>query len=92
MTTPQAMNRDTIFAEIKKIFVETFELDEADIKLEATLMEDLDLDSIDAIDMVVRLQDFTGTRVPEEELKKLRTVEDIVDLVEAALSQSAAQS
>lgn len=79
------MTREQIFAEIQKIFVETFELDPGVIKPEARLIDDLDLDSIDAIDMVVRLQDFTGQRVPEDELKTLRTINDVIDLVVRSL-------
>lgn len=76
------MVRQEILAKVRDIMVEMFELDPAGITPEAKLMEDLDLDSIDAIDMVVKLQELTGERVAEEQLKQIRTVGDIVDLVE----------
>ncbi len=79
------MTREEIFERVQKVMVDMFELDPDDVTLEARLMDDLDLDSIDAIDMVVTLQELTGTRVEEELLKKIRTVKDIVDLVEAQL-------
>ena len=63
-----------------------FELDAETVTLQAHLMDDLDRDSIDAIDMVVKLQEITGKRVDEERLKQIRTVEHIVDLVEAQLA------
>ena len=53
---------------------------------EALLYQDLDLDSIDAIDMVVYLQDWTGREVPEEALRAVRTVDDVVSMVETHLA------
>ncbi len=52
---------------------------------------DLDLDSIDAIDLVVKLQEWTGRRVPEETLRAVRTVDDVVTMIEAHLAEAAAQ-
>ncbi|MEG9083322.1 acyl carrier protein, partial [Escherichia coli] len=48
----------------------------------ARLYEDLDLDSIDAVDMVVNLQKKTGHKIKPETFKAVRTVQDIVDVVE----------
>ena len=74
-----------IFAELKTILTEELEIAEADIKLEANLFEDLDLDSIDAVDIAVRMQKFTDKKLPPEEFKKIRTVNDIVEAVYALL-------
>ena len=82
------MTRQEILEKVQEIMVEMFELDPADVTLQAHLMNDLDLDSIDAIDMVVKLQDLTGERVDEERLKQIRTVEHIVDLVQAQLDSA----
>ena len=49
------------------------------------LFEDLDLDSIDAVDLVVKLQDLTGRKFKPEEFKSVRTVGDILDRVQALL-------
>lgn len=73
--------KEDIFAELKNILIELFETDEADITLGATLYEDLDLDSIDAIDMVVKLQELTGKKIKPEEFKNARIVQDVVDAV-----------
>ena len=80
------MTRDEITQRIVETMSETFDLPAGDITLEADLFEDLDLDSIDAIDMAVQLQDLAGQRVPEEALRSLRTVKDVVDLVEGLLN------
>jgi acyl carrier protein len=68
------------------MMTELFGIDAAQVVPQAHLIDDLDLDSIDAIDMVVRLQEVTGRRVAEEELRSLRTVGDIVALVQAYMN------
>jgi acyl carrier protein len=80
------MTRQEILDKVREMMIEMFELDAETVTLQAHLMDDLDLDSIDAIDMVVKLQEITGKRVDEERLKQIRTVEHIVDLVEAQLA------
>ncbi len=80
------MTRAEIQQQITKILVETFEVDADEVKLETNLYEDLDLDSIDAIDMFVELSQFTGRRVDPEVARKLRTVDDIIGLVESELA------
>lgn len=80
------MTRDEIFDRVRSMLVETFEIDADDVALDARLVDDLDLDSIDAIDMVVHLQGITGRRVEEEVLRQIRTVRDVVDMVEAQLA------
>jgi acyl carrier protein len=85
------MSKQEILAQVRSAMAELFELEPAAIALEAHLIDDLDLDSIDAIDMAARLQQLTGRRVPEEALKSLRTVADVVDLVHDQLSACAAE-
>ena len=86
------MTREQILKQLQDMMVEMFELDADDVTPEAHLMDDLDLDSIDAIDMVVKLQELSGHRVDEDTLKKIRTVKDIVDLVESQLAAAPAES
>ena len=73
--------REEILAEIKTIMVEMFEIDEKAIVLEARLYEDLDFDSIDAVDMMVTLKETTGKAVKPEDFKSARTIGDVVDAV-----------
>jgi acyl carrier protein len=56
-----------------------FELDAAKITLDAHLYNDLDIDSIDAVDLAVRLKQLTGKRLQPDVFKKVRTVGDVVD-------------
>ena len=77
--------RDEIFNELKNILVNDFEIDENKILPEANLFEDLEFDSIDAVDLAVRLQDFTKQKISPENFKQIRTVNDVVDAVESLL-------
>jgi acyl carrier protein len=85
MDNIMAMSNEAIFGELKKILVESFETPEAQITLEANLYEDLDLDSIDAVDLAVKLQTLTGKRIKADDFKAVRTVADVVRAVRALL-------
>lgn len=76
------MNKSEIFATLRDTMVDLFELDEAEIQPAANLFEDLDLDSIDAVDLAVKITEITGKRVNPEDFKKVRTVQDLVDTAE----------
>lgn len=76
------MNKHEIYQEITDLLVKLFELDADDIKPESRLYEDLDLDSIDAVDMVVHLQKRIGRKIKPEIFKSVRTVQDVVDAVD----------
>ena len=83
------MSKDEIFAQIQKEMSTMFELDESSIRADSRVFEDLELDSIDAIDLVAKLQSITGRRMAPDAMQKVRTVGDIVDLVGAELQASA---
>jgi len=68
---------------LQKVLAEEFDLNESDIVPEARLFEDLDLDSIDAVDLIVRLKELTGKKVPPEQFKSVRTVADIVAVIDS---------
>ncbi|MGL5599546.1 MAG: acyl carrier protein [Silvania sp.] len=84
MTTEQ----DAIYQEVTSLLINLFELSPQDITPEARLYEDLDLDSIDAVDMVVNLQKKTGIKIKPETFKSVRTVQDVVDAVEQLLREA----
>jgi len=79
-------NREEILIAIKTIMVEMFEIDEEAIMPEARLYEDLDFDSIDAVDMMVRLREMTGKSVKPENFKAARTIDDVVEAVYSMLN------
>jgi acyl carrier protein len=75
-----------ILAEIQSVFKELFQLDPAQVKPEARLIEDLDLDSLDAIDLAVRLEESSGIHFDEDKLRSLRTVEDVIVTIQELAS------
>lgn len=74
-------SKDEIYNYLCDTLCDEFETDRTLIMPDANLFEELDLDSIDAVDLAVRLQKFTDKRISPEEFKKIRTVSDVVDTV-----------
>jgi acyl carrier protein len=75
------MNSDEIYKLVKNYLVNDFEIAEDKILPEANLFEDLGLDSIDALDMIATLESEYNLKIDEEELKKIRTVQNIIDYI-----------
>lgn len=75
-------SREQILEMLSKILVDEFEVDAEAITPEASLYEDLDLDSIDAVDLVIKLQQLTGKKIQPDEFKSVRTVNDVVNAIE----------
>ncbi|MDC9512212.1 acyl carrier protein [Pseudoalteromonas sp. CST5] len=71
-----------IYDVLHGILENEFEIDAEDISLEANLYEDLDLDSIDAVDLVVKLREITGKKIEPDAFKQVRTVQDVVSAIE----------
>lgn len=82
------MTRDEIFEHLKSVLVELFELDPAKIEPGASLRDDLDIDSIDAVDLVLKLKELTGRKIQPEAFKNVRTVGDVVDALERLMAGS----
>ncbi|MBM7456134.1 acyl carrier protein [Oceanisphaera litoralis] len=74
-----------IYQKIVKVLEELFEIDPDDIHPEANLYQDLDIDSIDAVDLVVELKKMTGKKIKPDDFKSVRTVQDVVIEVEKLL-------
>ena len=77
--------REEILNKLTEILVEDFEISEDLIKPEANLFEDLELDSIDAVDLAVKLQYFTDKKIAPENFKKIRTIDGVVNAIEELL-------
>ena len=73
------MTKDEIFARIATILQQTFEIEAGRITPDAKLSDDLDVDSIDAVDLIVQLKPLVGKRLQPEVFKTVRTVQDVVD-------------
>jgi acyl carrier protein len=74
-----------ILRKIQLMMKELFELDAARVQPEARLVEDLELDSLDAIDLAVKVEETTGFAFDEAKLRQLRTVDDVIIAIDALL-------
>ena len=77
------LSQDEILSQLRTVLEDLFDIDPADVTPEARLNEDLDIDSIDAIDLVVKLKDITGKKIKPDEFKNVRTIGDVVTAVHA---------
>ncbi|CAM3756862.1 acyl carrier protein [Pseudomonas wadenswilerensis] len=73
--------REDIFNTLRDALVELFELDPASISLESNLYQDLEIDSIDAVDLIDHIKRQTGKKIAADEFKAVRTVNDVVEAV-----------
>ena len=79
--------KEEIFDTLKSILVDDFEIDEDMIKPDANLFEDLELDSIDAVDLAVKLQIFTEKKISPENFKQIKTIDDVVLAIEELIKE-----
>jgi acyl carrier protein len=80
------MNKQEIYSQLVTILQNTFDIDPADIRPDARLYEDLNIDSIDAVDLQVKLKQFAGKRLQPEAFKTVRTLQDVCDALDAQLN------
>jgi acyl carrier protein len=81
-------SRDEILEYLRQVLVELFELKPEQVVPEANLYEDLDIDSIDAVDLILKLKDLTGRKIQPQQFKHVRTVGDVVDAIQAVMAQN----
>jgi acyl carrier protein len=89
MTEP-IKSREQILDYLRGVLVELFELKPEQIVPEANLYSDLDIDSIDAVDLILKLKELTGRKIQPQAFRHVRTVGDVVDAIEALMAQPAA--
>jgi acyl carrier protein len=75
------MTKTEVFEKIKEILVREFDLEEALVTPQANLVADLDLDSIDAVDLIVKMKPYTTGKVDPELFKNVRTIQDVVEIL-----------
>lgn len=80
--------KDEIFTHIKNILTQEFDIPAEKLKADARLVEDLDLDSIDAVDLVVRLQKVINCKVEPDDFKQIKTLQDMVDAIEKIINKN----
>jgi len=74
--------QETVLEKLREWMGELFEIAPEDVQLESNLASDLDVDSIDAIDLVVKIKELTGKQVNPEDFKNVRTVQDVVVVIQ----------
>lgn len=90
MVSIQDMNRDELFTWVADLLAEMFELDRASLSPASNLYADLDIDSIDAVDLAVKLKQMTGKRLQPEVFKTIRTIDDVVNALAGLAEEQAA--
>ena len=83
------MTKNELFQHIVRILQDSFEIEAGRIAPEARLYEDLDIDSIDAVDLIVQLKPLLGSSLKPEDFKTERTVQDVVDVLHGLLPNQA---
>jgi len=79
------LSKDEVFEKLKEVLTTGFGLGREQLAPTARLVEDLDLDSLDSFDLMVRLEQETGEEIKEDELKSIQTIQDIVDVIHRKL-------
>lgn len=83
------MTKNELFARISAILQDSFEIEPSRITPEANLYADLDIDSIDAVDLIVQLKPLLGGKLQPEAFKAVRTVQDVVDVLHGLIREAA---
>lgn len=86
------LSRDQIYERLTQALEELFDIPPDKVTPDSKLFEELDLDSIDAVDLIVKLQEITGRRIKPEQFKAVRTVGDVLDCVEKLLAADATEA
>ena len=71
-----------IFDKIKDIIIDQLQVEESDVNMDTNLMKDLSADSLDAVEIIMAIEDEYGIEIPDEDAEKMQTVGDLVRYVE----------
>ena len=75
------MTKEDVFLKFQEILIKEFEIDKEEITPDAKLYEDLELDSIDLIDLMVKMKEYLSGKIEPEPFKKAVTIQDVVDIL-----------
>ena len=71
-----------IFDKIKDIIIDQLQVEESDVAMDTNLMKDLSADSLDAVEIIMTIEDEFGIEIPDEDAENIQTVGDLVKYVE----------
>ena len=72
-----------VFEKVREIIVEQLGVDESDVTMDTHLMKDLEADSLDAVEIIMAIEDEYGIEIPDEDAEKFQSLSDLVKFVEA---------
>ena len=84
--------KEDIFDRVRDVLVEQFEIEAESVTLESNLREDLDIDSIDAVDLMIEMKSFTEKKMSLEDFHQVKTISDVVDTVYRVAEEEQANS
>ena len=87
MMMEAGISDEEILDKLREVLRDTFEVDPSRVTPSAQLFTDLELDSIDAVDLAIQVQEMTGMRIKPEDFKSVRTVGDVIATVHALLAR-----
>lgn len=76
------LSREQVLTKLREWMEDLFEIEPESVQLDSNLYSDLDVDSIDAVDLVVKIKELTGKQVKPEDFKNVRTVLDVVTVIQ----------
>ena len=76
------LTQEQVLAQLREWMQELFEIEPEDIQLDSNLYEDLGVDSIDAVDLVIKIKELTGKQVEPDDFKAVRTVQDVITVIQ----------
>ena len=77
------MDTDALFKKIREILVDQFDVEESSVSMDANLYEELEIDSIDAVDLLVQIKELTGVKIAPDTFKEVRTIRDVMNALTA---------
>ena len=83
---------ESLLAQIKVILQEQFDIEPDAVQLNARLREDLDIDSIDAVNLMIELKSLTAKKIALENFHQVKTVQDLLDAILAFLAQDSGKA
>jgi len=76
------LSQEQVLAKLREWMEDLFEIEPESVQLDSNLYSDLDVDRIDAVDLVVKIKELTGKQVKPEDFKNVRTVLDVVTVIQ----------
>ena len=75
------METEEIFEKVKTVIAEQLGLDEANVRMESSFLDDLGADSLDIVEFIMALEEEFGLEIPDEDVEKIVTVKDVVEYI-----------